>query len=176
MTGGMGLNCGRSAVIGANRQNGSMSENLRWYAKARLLRSIIGGIVATATIALTGCSSSARSDLAESAFIKAVNLQCKLKKSEYTLAWNIADELGADEQARKVQGEAKEQTDRLLAEIDRLDGPADVRKDVEDLFRQSSEAVQDINGGRITVEDGRARLEELRQRASDRGLGECVSL
>lgn len=130
-----------------------------------------------AVVALTaGCTQDARQDLAESAFVKAVNLKCKVSKAEFSLAWNLADELGADDKGRELAGQATEQTDELLAEIDRLDGPADIRKDVERLFEQSSVTLQEMADGTVSLEDGRARLEELRQEARDRGLGECVSI
>lgn len=128
------------------------------------------------TFGSAACTSEARQDLAETAFIKAVNLKCKVTKAEVSLGWDVADELGADEKGRELAAEAKKRTGELLAEIDRIDGPADIRQEVEELFRRSQTVVDQMSDGRITTEEGRARLEELRREARDRGLGECVSI
>ena len=125
---------------------------------------------------LGACSSEARNDAASSLFIKAVNLKCKVSKSEARLAWSIGDELGAGEKARELQASARQQTDRLIAQIDRLSGPTDIRQAVGDLFAKSSSVVNDVSNGKVSADEGRAKLDDLRQQARDKGLGECVSI
>ena len=125
---------------------------------------------------LGGCSAEARNDAASSLFIKAVNLKCKVSKSEARLAWSVGDELGAGAKAREVQASARRQTDRLIAQIDRLSGPSDIRQEVGDLFAKSSSVVNDVSNGKVSADEGRARLDDLRQQARNKGLGECVSL
>ena len=132
--------------------------------------------VALPALVASGCTGEARNDLAREAFIKAVNLKCKLTKSEYSLAWDVADQLGADERGRELAVAARRRSDELLAEVDRLDGPRDVTGEVRDLFRKASDTAQEAADGRIEPAEARARLEELRREARDRGLGECVSI
>lgn len=144
-------------------------------------RRVVALVIASCVVSLgalvaSGCTGEARSDLAREAFIKAVNLKCKLTKSEYSLAWDVADQLGADERGRELAVAARRRSDELLAEIDRLDGPRDVTSEVQDLFRKASDTAQEAADGRIDPAEARARLEELRQEARDRGLGECVSI
>ena len=124
---------------------------------------------------VTSCTSEARNDAASSLFITAVNLKCKVSKSEARLAWSIGDELGADDQARALQAKARQQTARLLAQIDRINGPANLRAEVGNLLAQSSTVLKDVSNGTVSTEDGKAKLDKLRQQARDKGLGECVS-
>ena len=124
---------------------------------------------------LGACTAEARSDAAFSLFIKAVNLKCKVSKSEARLAWSIGDELGADDKARALQASARQQTDRLIAQIERLSGPGDIRQEVGDLFAKSSAVLKDVSNGKVSADEGQARLNDLREQARDRGLGECVS-
>ena len=98
--------------------------------RRRLVPAALLGIVAL----VSSCTAEARNDAAKSLFVKAVNLKCKVMKSEAKLAWNLADELGAGSKALEIQTAASNQTDKLLAEINRLDGPANVRKEVGSFF------------------------------------------
>ena len=127
-------------------------------------------------VMVSSCTSEARNDAASSLFIKAVNLKCKVSKSEARLAWSIGEELGADDQARALQAKARQQTDRLLAQVDRLDGPANIRAEIGNLLAQSSTVVKEVSNGTVSTEDGRTKLDDLRQQARNKGLGECVSL
>ncbi len=126
-------------------------------------------------VSASGCTAEARNDAATSLFVKAVNLKCKMAKSEARLAWSIGDELGAGAQAVELQAAAAEHTDNLLAQIDRLNGPADIRQQVSELFAKSSSVVTGVLNGRISADEGKAKLNNLRQQARDKGLGECVS-
>ncbi len=123
----------------------------------------------------SGCTSQARNDVAKTAFIKAINLKCKVSKTEARFAWDLADELGAGDQALNARSKSRAATDRLLADIDRLDGPADVAAGLKSALRSSQKALTEMNQGLVTVEEGRAKLDELRQSARDQGFGECVS-
>ena len=61
-------------------------------------------------LAASGCTEKARNDVAASAFIKAVNLKCQITKSEAKIAWDLTDELGADDQARQAAASAETST------------------------------------------------------------------
>jgi hypothetical protein len=128
---------------------------------------------------VTACSSGegneAAKRIAEKAFIASVNLKCKATKTKAKLAWDIADELGAGDKARELQAQARKRTDALVADIDRLDGPVEVRKQISELLEKSATTLDDVSNGTLTPEEGKARLEELRQEAKDRGIGECVT-
>jgi hypothetical protein len=131
----------------------------------------------TALVAMTtvgACTKDARTDLARRTFIAAVNLKCKVTKSEAKLAWNIADDLGAGAQATKTMASARAATDKLLAEIDRIDGPADITGDVKSALRSSSDVVAEVLKGTTTIDDGKAKLDALRSKARDEGFGDCV--
>ena len=138
-------------------------------------RFLILAVALVAVGALTACTAAARNDAAESLFIKAVNVKCKISKSEARLAWNIGNELGAAAQARQLQASARKQTEKLLAEIDRLDGPTDVHKAVSDLLAKSAAVMSGLSNGTLSVDQGKVKLEDLRRQAVERGLGECVS-
>ena len=133
--------------------------------------------VALLAVALagSGCTEQSRNEVAKTAFIKAVNLKCKVSKGEARFAWDLAGQLGAGDQARAARVKANATTARLLADIDRLDGPADVAVGITRALRSSQQAVVDVNKGVITVDDGKAKLEALRQSAREQGFGECVS-
>ncbi len=131
-------------------------------------------LLATATVG--ACTDEARTDLAKSAFVKAVNLKCKLTKSEAKLAWNLAGELGVDAKAREAMISARRATDRLLAEVDNVGGPPDVADQLKAALRSSENIVADVRNGSITVSEGRAQLESLRKNARAQGFGECVGL
>jgi hypothetical protein len=135
----------------------------------RLLTPLVLGALLT-----SGCTSQARNDVAKTAFIKAVNLKCKVSKAEARFAWDLADQLSSGPQAA-AQKKAKEATSRLLADIDRLDGPVDVAAGLQSGLRSSQKTLDDVNKGQITIDEGKAKLEELRQSARDQGFGECVS-
>jgi thiamine biosynthesis lipoprotein ApbE len=145
-----------------------MRAYLRWLA-----------VPVLAALVLAGCSSGEGKEtakrVAEKAFIASVNLKCKAYKTKAKLAWDIADELGAGNKAKELQASAKKRTDDLVAEIDRLDGPVDVRKQVNELLQQSATTLDEVSNGTLTPEEGKARLEELQQQAKDRGIGECVT-
>lgn len=138
-------------------------------------RAVLPALLAL-SVSLTGCSAEARKDAAASLFIKLVNAKCRAAKNEAKLAWDIADALGADDQLAKARSAAAERTNRLVEEINKLAGPVDARRRVTELFASSSEVLADVSDGKITTEEGRKRLEELREKASDEGLGDCVSL
>ena len=59
-------------------------------------RLVLVPVLVLASASVGACTEEARTDLAKSAFIKTVNLKCKLSKSEAKLAWNLAGELGVD--------------------------------------------------------------------------------
>lgn len=138
---------------------------------SRLLSAPLIFAVAIPSIA---CSEQTRSDVAASAFIKAVNLKCKLTMAEAKLAWDLADELGADEKARAVAGSAARSTDRLVGEIDRLDGPVNVANQLKRVLESSKNVIANVSNGQTTAVEGRATLEDLRRQARDQGFGECV--
>lgn len=123
----------------------------------------------------SGCTDTSRNDVVKSAFIKAVNLKCKVSKSEARFAWDLAGDLGADDQARSARAKASAATARLLADVDRLDGPADVATELTKALRSSQQALIDVNRGRLTPDQAKAKFDELRQSARDQGFGECVS-
>jgi hypothetical protein len=133
----------------------------------------------SAVLVFGSCSSGDQQDtakrVAEKAFVASVNLKCKVMKTKAKLAWDVADELGAGEKARELQAQAKERTNALVADIDRLDGPVEVRQQVKDLLQESVTTLDQVSDGTLTAEQGRAKLEELRQQARDRGIGECVT-
>ncbi len=124
---------------------------------------------------VTGCTEKSRNDVAKSAFIKAVNLKCKVSKAEARFAWDLAGQLGAGDQGRAARVKANEATARLLADIDRLDGPTDVASGLTRALRSSQQVVIDVNKGLLTIDEGKTKLKELRQSARAQGFGECVS-
>jgi hypothetical protein len=136
----------------------------------RLLMAFVVGAVL-----MMGCTSQARNDVAKTAFIKAVNLKCKVSKAEARFAWDLADQLGAGDKALAAQKRAQSATQGFLADIDRLDGPADVASRLRSALQSSQKVLTEVNEGRLTIEDGQAKLEDLRQSARDQGFGECVS-
>lgn len=142
----------------------------RFRALVVLPVAVVGLAVATA-----GCTEQARKDAAETVFIKAVNLKCKVMKTEAKLAWSVADQMGVDDKAKELAAQAKAKTDSLIAEINSLGGPTDISGSVKDLLKQSSAVVTDVSKGRVSVDDGKAKLEDLRQQAKDKGIGECVT-
>ncbi len=139
-------------------------------------RVVLALLIAVGSVTGAACTEEARTDLAKSAFVKTVNLKCKLSKSEAKLAWNLSGELGADAQAREALGSARRATDRLLSEIDGLDGPVDVADQFKRALRSSQDVVAEVSKGTITASEGRAELASLRERAREQGFGECVSL
>jgi hypothetical protein len=124
----------------------------------------------------SACTEEARTDLAKSAFVKTVNLKCKLSKSEAKLAWNLAGELGVDAKAREAMSSARRATDRLLAEVKSVGGPPDVTDQLTQALRSSQDIVSEVSKGSITASEGRARLASLRNNARAGGFGECVAL
>jgi hypothetical protein len=132
-------------------------------------------VVVVVALGLAGCTSEARNDVAKTAFIKAVNLKCKVTKAQGRFVWDLADELTKGPQGT-AQKKAKDATTKLLADIDRLDGPVDVAAGLRSALESSQKALDDVNTGRITIDEGKAKLEELRQSARDQGYGECVTL
>ena len=55
-------------------------------------RVVLGLMLTLVTATVGACTEEARTDLAKSAFVRAVNLKCKLSESEAKLAWNLAGE------------------------------------------------------------------------------------
>lgn len=139
-------------------------------------RLVLAPVLVLVSAFFGACTEEARTDLAKSAFTKAVNLKCKLSKSEAKLAWNLAGELGVDAQAREAMNSARRATDRLLAEVDTVGGPPDVTDQFKDALRSSQRIVAEVSKGSISVPEGRAQLASLREKASAEGFGECVTL
>ncbi len=139
-------------------------------------RLVLVPVLVLASASVGACTEEARTDLAKSAFIKTVNLKCKLSKSEAKLAWNLAGELGVDAQAREAMSSARRATDRLLAEVDSVGGPPDVADQLKSALTSSQRIVADVSKGSISASEGRAELAELREKARAEGFGECVAL
>lgn len=139
-------------------------------------RVVLGLMMVLAAATVGACTQEARTDLAKSAFVKAVNLKCKLSKSEAKLAWNLAGELGVDAKAREAMSSARRATDRLLAEVNSVGGPPDVADQLKQALRSSQNIVADVSEGSISASEGRARLASLREKARAQGFGECVAL
>ncbi len=137
---------------------------------------VLGLVVVLGTITGAACTEEARTDLATSAFVKTVNLKCKLSKSEAKLAWNLAGELGVDAQAREAMTSARRATDRFLAEVNSVGGPPDVADQLKQALRSSQDIVAEVSKGSITSSEGRAQLASLREKARAQGFGECVAL
>ena len=137
---------------------------------------VLGLVVVLASMTSAACTEEARADLARSAFVKTVNLKCKLSKSEAKLAWNLAGELGVDAQARQAVTSARRATDRLIAEVDSVGGPPDVADQLKEALRSSQDIVADVSKGSISTSEGRAQLALLRKKVRAQGFGECVAL
>ncbi len=139
-------------------------------------RLVLAPVLVIAAVLVGACTEEARTDLAKSAFVKTVNLKCKLSKSEAKLAWNLAGELGVDAQAREAVSSARRATDRLLAEVESVGGPPDVADQLKGALRSSQRIVADVSTGSISASEGRAQLASLREKARSEGFGECVAL
>ncbi len=139
-------------------------------------RRVLGPVLVLAAVFVGACTEEARTDLAKSAFVKTVNLKCKLSKSEAKLAWNLAGELGVDAQAREAMSSARRATDRLVAEVESVGGPPDVADQLKGALRSSQRIVADVSKGSISASEGRAQLASLREKARSEGFGECVAL
>ena len=137
---------------------------------------VLGLVVVLASMTSAACTEEARADLARSAFVKTVNLKCKLSKSEAKLAWNLAGELGVDAQAREAMTSARRATDRLIAQVDSVGGPPDAADQLKEVLRSSRDIVAGVSKGSITTSEGRAQLASLRKKARAQGFGECVDL
>ena len=65
---------------------------MKGHRRVVLGRVVLGLMLTLVTATVGACTEEARTDLAKSAFVRAVNLKCKLSESEAKLAWNLAGE------------------------------------------------------------------------------------
>jgi polyhydroxyalkanoate synthesis regulator phasin len=90
------------------------------------------------------------------------------------LARTVADSLGATDAAKAKAEEVRQRTDDLRAQLSALGGPSSVAGPVTDALKEAAGIPAQVSDGKLTPEEGRARLETLRAQLRAEGLDQCV--
>jgi hypothetical protein len=142
-------------------------------------RVLFLGAVVLATVP-SGCSKSGK-QLANRAFIEAVNLKCRTTKAKVEIAGRLAKaasetdkgkQVSADAQAR-VDG-ARAKADELIATITKLSGPVDLGDELTKGFGVLRDIPGQVSDGKLTQAEAAKKIEETRSQIRAKGFVDCV--